>query len=116
MPAGPDTVVLLADMSVFCNTASYWSFTTYVVGMIAVFSFGIPAAYFALVFLNRKRIQSEGRDMDKSIQSFRFLWGAYEPRFWYWEVVELVRKLVLAGAMVYMPLFCLCSAPLFARR
>merc|ERR1711907_190426 len=66
--------------------------------MIAVFPFGIPAAYFELLFLYRKRIQSDGRDTDKRIQSFRFLWGAYGPRFWFWEVVELMRKLVMEGS------------------
>ena len=28
------------------------------------------------------------------------MWGAYERKYWFWEVVEMGRKLMLAGVMV----------------
>merc|ERR1711871_903977 len=42
----------------------------------------------------------DNRREDDSIQSFKFLWAAYERKYWFWEVVEMGRKLILAGVMV----------------
>jgi len=41
------------------------------------------------------------RDNDQSVAHLDFLFGAYEPRCWYWEVVESVRRLALTGMLVF---------------
>lgn len=33
------------------------------------------------------------------IASISFLWAAYEPRYWYWEVIEAVRRIMLTAVL-----------------
>ena len=40
------------------------------------------------------------RNKDESIAHLKFLWGSYESRYYWWEVVEMARKLVLTGLLV----------------
>ena len=42
------------------------------------------------------------RSKDVELQSTVFLWGSYEPRVYYWEVLEMLRKMLLTGAIVFM--------------
>lgn len=44
-----------------------------------------------------KRKMEERRDL---LGAFRFLFWQYKPEFWYWEVVDLVRRVILMGWLV----------------
>jgi hypothetical protein len=41
----------------------------------------------------------EGSKLSDSAQRLSFLWQAYEPQYWYWEVIETTRKLVLTAVL-----------------
>jgi hypothetical protein len=36
-------------------------------------------------------------DLSPEVAGLAFLWSAYEPRFWYWEVIETIRRIVLTA-------------------
>jgi hypothetical protein len=38
-------------------------------------------------------------EMSDATQRLSFLWQAYEPKFWYWEVIETTRKLMLTAVL-----------------
>merc|ERR1711871_464519 len=106
---GGKSDVLLADMNIECESAEYLGFIAYVVVMIGIYPIGIPATYFLLLLLKRKDImEREDENLDavdfqermKRIAPLSFLWSSYEPKFWWWEVLEMMRKLVLAGFLV----------------
>ena len=42
--------VLLADMTIMCNSGKYRGFLAYILVMILVYPIGIPAMYFGLLF------------------------------------------------------------------
>ena len=42
------------------------------------------------------------RSKDVELQSTVFLWGSYKPRTYYWEVLEMLRKMFLTGAIVFV--------------
>ena len=42
------------------------------------------------------------RECDSEAKEVGFLCDAYHPRFFYWEVVECVRRLALTGALVFV--------------
>ena len=65
------------------------------VGMLVVYALGIPA--FALWVLH-----SVKDDLSTWQATYGFLYSAYEPKFWYWEVVVVLRKVAFAGAAVLM--------------
>ena len=63
------------------------------------------------------------RSKDVELQSTVFLWGSYEPRVYYWEVLEMLRKMLMTGAIVFMspgtptqvsPSSCLCVCTRYA--
>ena len=72
--------------------------------MIVAFSIGLPAIYQALLFPHRRQLASslshEGVGGSGSFRMFEFLYGDYKPRFYWWEALEIVRKLLLTGVLV----------------
>ena len=89
--------------------------------MLIVYPIGIPLGYFILLFRQRRLLNPhepvlgilpdypgfEGavryvRSKNIALQSTVFLWGSYEPRVYWWEVVEMLRKMLLTGAIVFM--------------
>lgn len=46
-----------------------------------------------------KKIQLQSRKADKELNPIRFLFHAYEPKYWCWEVVELVRRIMLTAVI-----------------
>jgi hypothetical protein len=44
------------------------------------------------------------REMDPSIKPLAFLWSGYKPRFWWFEVFEMVRKFLTTAAPILLSL------------
>ncbi|KAK3280126.1 hypothetical protein CYMTET_12021 [Cymbomonas tetramitiformis] len=49
-----------------------------------------------------EELSQEQRLEKKALLSVSFLFSAYKPRFWWWEIVECVRKFVLTCAMMFI--------------
>jgi hypothetical protein len=45
------------------------------------------------------RAAPQQRVMSSRAQRLSFLWDAYEPQYWYWEVVETTRRLMLTAVL-----------------
>eukprot|EP00741_Cyanophora_paradoxa_P003800 tig00000718_g3694.t1 len=83
---------LQQDMKVDCNTLEFkvwqWGLGA---PAIVVYGFGIPLGTFFILFRNRNRLN------DPAIKrKFSFLYRGYEQRCWYWEIVVIIRKLLIA--------------------
>ena len=121
------------DQSIQCYSwdgiidSKYRFFFWYSVGMIFVYPLGITGFYGILVYLNRHTIDpgqdelsymlnSEERGLKAALEirdkgphtskhkMLAFLYEAYEPKVWWFEVFECVRRLLLtAGVMVLAP-------------
>jgi len=74
--------------------------------MILLFSIGLPVVYQALLYPHRHRLASSISHEDStsgasaSFLALKFLYHDYRPEFYWWEAVEIVRKLLLTGALV----------------
>jgi hypothetical protein len=117
---GTGTSYLRADYSVSCNTAKHTAYQAYAAVMILVYPVGIPLLYTWLLWrerrcFNQSHKRSSGpRLLDTAstqqlqetsaaaVQSIRFLWSAYTPKRYYWEVVECIRRLLLTGFVVFV--------------
>ena len=78
---------LLADLTVECWTDDHNSILAYSAVMIIVWPVGVP-----LVFFVAMKRSGQAREV-----VFSLLCKSYEPEFWYWECVDLLRKFLLAG-------------------
>jgi hypothetical protein len=85
---------LRSDISIRCDTPAHKSAEAFSVFMILVFPLGLPALYFGMLWHNRERLFGK----DKGSMSFlRFFYDEYDPRFFYWESIECIRKCIVMG-------------------
>lgn len=97
---------LLADLKVTCNSGVSWSadafdelepyfWTFYVLWFVLV-----PLTF--LAFLLRVRASVVNQRITGLANACRFLWRDYHACFHYWEVVDLVRKLLLTAVIIFV--------------
>ena len=90
---GLDESILHADYNLDCNStmAPRWAGGGF---LVLLWPIGLPATLFFAMYRNRQKILEEDED---TIQVYDFVLGDYNKEHWYWEVVELGRKLILGG-------------------
>eukprot|EP00752_Nemacystus_decipiens_P010943 g9725.t1 len=105
---------LRADFRVECNTAKHEAFKIYAAIMICIYPLGIPAAFCFLLLRQGSRINPpmdpngdqqavmERRAADRAIAPTYFLWNAFVPNRYYYEVLECGRRLLLTGLLVFL--------------
>ena len=71
---------------------------------IALYIFGIPVFFFAVLWKAAmpQSNQPEWDSKDPYMGRFGMLYASYHPRCWWWELLELVRKLILTGVIVFV--------------
>ena len=93
---------LAADMRLECYTSRWAGYAFYALLWGVLYVLGFPVVVFTLLY--RKRSSLFGNTVDpvsKAVRSrYGFLYDAYGPSAWWWEVEELVRKLVLSAVVV----------------
>jgi hypothetical protein len=108
-----DDEYMTIDYSVSCSSSKYHFGFAWAIASILVYPIGIPAYYFYVLYTNKEAIQSRDDvisdadserggldDSAKGLVSIRLLFDAYRPCYWYWEVVETFRRLMLTGVLV----------------
>lgn len=92
---------LRADYSIECDTFKHRAFMVYAGFMCLLYPLGIPAFYSYCLNRNR-RVLADGnlREHDLSAYWTSELWLPYKPRFFYFEVIECVRRIVLVGVVL----------------
>ena len=105
---------LKADLSLECNyDDSPWKSVWIICWSLTIYVVGLPILLYIGLYYKHKRFErtaSEDSDDESSdqfaahlpvsfrdnvVHSLHFLNENYEPKFWYWEVVEIIRKFVL---------------------
>ena len=107
---GDGVSVLEADYAIECESSKYQLFRVFAMFTILAVPVGIPVGAFLLMRKSEEKILAE--DLD-TLRQFNVLVGDYEPQYYYWECIELGRKLILAGFVSSATLrrvACLCFA------
>ena len=94
------TSYLVVDMRLQCYTARWSLYALYSVIMFAVYVIGFPLAIFAVLFRNRHTLY--GDDSAATHRMYGFLYDGFGQSACYWEVEELIRKLLLTAAAVLL--------------
>lgn len=84
---------LLADLSLECGTATYLVWIAYALVSMLLYCVGIPAYFFLRLWRDRRN----NRD------TLAILTQSYEDEWWFYEVVELLRKFFLASIATVLP-------------
>lgn len=91
-----------ADYSIRCQgvTYNYWMILAYASTVYAV---ALPASLFIALWRQRRAILSTenhvGSGMEM-IDGLRFLFENYKSEAWYWELIEMSRKVVLTSGVI----------------
>jgi predicted outer membrane repeat protein len=106
---------LRADYSIQCGTATHTSYIVYAAFMMLVYPIGIPVLYTYLLRRHRGHltrsaaataaaaVNAQDSRTDKAdLKSTKFLWQAYKPQYYYWEVTECIRRVLLTGLVVFI--------------
>jgi hypothetical protein len=101
---GANNSWLRADYSISCESDRYKAYRVYGVFMILLYPLGIPALYIYMLWRHRVNLRKTDnkREIDVSLHTTSFLWSPYTPNTYWWEVVECIRRLLLAGFLVFI--------------
>ena len=95
---GPDTYpryILHTDYDIDCDETAILRWTLGP-ALVLLWPIGVPTVLFYLMFRVRANIIAGDED---ATGMFNFLIGDFKPKYWFWEVVELFRKLLLTGIL-----------------
>ena len=93
---------LIADYSIDCSSERYKFGTTFASFMIIVYPIGIPVLYFIQLYRRRDEIMQSDNDRagpSSDLVVYKFLFQHYKSRFWYFELVETARRLLLTAVL-----------------
>ena len=105
---------LVADYSINCSGPNMKFARIWASFMILFYPIGITLLYFWLLYKKRNEIIHRndirdtfiGRDtvinendQQSSVKTIKFLYESYKPKFWYFEIVETSRRLVLTAIL-----------------
>lgn len=98
---------LRADYSVSCESDRYYFGLSWAIVMLFVYPLGIPMFYFYLLYRTKYYIATRNENVDEITGQIRraalfplaFLFDAYKPKFWFWEVVEAFQRLFFTGVL-----------------
>lgn len=96
---------LAADPSLVCYEEKHLILIGFDVVAIAIYYIGVPLFYFYLLFVLVRRAPMGVHDA-KLNYNFGFVWGRFEEDVYWWELVDIIRKLglVLVGQLVRTPM------------
>jgi hypothetical protein len=98
---------LRSDLGIECSDPTHRSTQVFAALMIMLFSFGLPALYLALLWPHKKGIVAQSgraRAALKDVKMLKFFYIDYKTEYFYWDVLECLRKLLLTGiAVLFVP-------------
>ena len=89
------------DASVECYTEDHKSITDLAIGFIVLWPVGSLVLFTALLFACHKPLQA--KTPTALTRATAFLHREYKTTFYWWEALELARKLVLTGFVLLIP-------------
>ena len=91
---------LIADYSVSCGSEEHKSIKRLAWGGITIYGFGIPVMYLVLLAIERRSLLMQRPT--KLAKALAFLHKSYLPHYWYWELLEVFKRLYLMGFCVFI--------------
>jgi len=101
--SGPGTTVeyLRRDLSVICGSDEHDRMAFVGILFVLLWPVGMQILFCFTLFSNRKAL-SRGIDNSYS-RATRFLTGGYKKEYFYWEMIELFRRLTCSGFVILIP-------------
>ena len=87
------------DVSILCDSSAHDTAESFAVAAIVLISFGILFLYTGLLWPHRRwlRAGTEVALSNDLLRPVRFLFVDFMGQYFYWEVVDMCRKLIITG-------------------
>jgi hypothetical protein len=87
---------LEADMSLDCDGPLYLVYYAFAIICVFIYPLGVPAFFILLMWRERDQLHDAINQ-----KKFGFLFADYVAIYFLWEVVDLMRKLMLSGLLIF---------------
>ena len=96
-----DRRFLEADMNIECGVEHHVTYVGVAVFFIFLYVIGIPLFTLFMLRSNREHLHDMASHKHEEIKDeLGSLYCQYEEEFWYWELIEMFRKIILTGAII----------------
>jgi len=92
------TYYLLADFTIECYTKKWSNYALGNIPFLLLYPAGIPLTFFALLYVNRHQLTEP-----KVRLQLGFLYDGYSIDMWWFEMVDMLHKLLLTGVLAFVP-------------
>ena len=98
-------IVLSVDYGVEAFKVEHMPYLYLTIACMVIYVIGIPLAVFLVLKANLKYLYTEGDTEEHKMRhedcmaEFGTLYLQYESKYWYWEVIVILKKMLLTGAM-----------------
>jgi F0F1-type ATP synthase membrane subunit b/b' len=89
---------LVADLNLECYTSEWTNNAVLAIFGIIFFPLGVPIGCYLILSRNQHKLFTD----PKFSERFGFLYGRYEEDYWFWEIVEMLRKFCLCGVIMFV--------------
>jgi len=89
---------LVADFDLHCFDSNWQAYAGICVIFVLMYPVGIPLVYYLILRRNYKNLREPA-----VILQFGFLYEAYTDQRWFWELIDLVHKLILTSVVIFAP-------------
>ena len=93
---------LVKDPSVECYSKEHYTTVVVALSMLLLWPVGMLALFGSVLFYNRKDLRA-GEPRNTCAKAASFLTSGYRNEFFYWETVELGRRLLVSGWVLLIP-------------
>lgn len=90
---------LVSDFSIICGDPLWQQYFPYTIVMTIVYPIGVPVVLFSLLFFQRKQLYKN----EHVARSLGFLYQAYRADMWYFELLDIMHKLILTSILRFLP-------------
>lgn len=90
--------LLIADFQVECYTDDHTVLMVISTAFVILYPIGVPLVIFVSLFKNREELCKEDSPVR---ETFASLVEPYKLECWYWEALEMFRKITLTGLMIF---------------
>ena len=95
----PDEEYMWADLSLRCWQGAHLYWVAFSVISMGVFTFGIPLFFCLILYSNQRKLLLQTPQCQAR---YGFLYSKYSDRVWWWEFVEMFRKLVFTSIIMFL--------------
>ena len=95
--------LLVQDFAITCHRGDHVTYTVLAITFVVIYICGIPLSMFVLLWRNRKHLHDKDSPKNHWVETaLGGLYIQYEPKYWWFELMSLLNKTIMCGALVVL--------------